>query len=298
MRTVRSRQRRQLPRRLAIAGVALLTALWTPAIARAALTTDSPATVNAEISQVPQQFGEAQFCAEDLPRAIDAVVGRPQFNTANWGIVVYPVNDGRTLYSRNANTMLIPASNTKLFTTAATIRILLERAPDALWEMTDDLNLVNRNSNNARADDLLRRIGGQYQVQAALEPLGVSPDGYVQADGSGLSRANRAQPATLVSLLKGMHEADSSGLFYSSLPVGGVNGTLRNRFQGTAAQGKLHAKTGTLRGVRALSGYLETDDYGTVIFSVLVNQSGQSGRVMLDAIDELVLLMAKLEACG
>ena len=298
MRTVRSRQRRQLPRRLAIAGVALLTALWTPAIARAALTTASPATENAEISQVPQQIGEALFCAEDLPRAIDAVVGRPQFNTANWGIVVYPLNDGRTLFSRNANTMLIPASNPKLFTTAATIRILLERAPDALWEMTDDLNLVNRNSNNARADDLLRRIGGQYQVQAALEPLGVSPDGYVQADGSGLSRANRAQPATLVSLLKGMHEADSSGLFYSSLPVGGVNGTLRNRFQGTAAQGKLHAKTGTLRGVRALSGYLETDDYGTVIFSVLVNQSGQSGRVMLDAIDELVLLMAKLEACG
>ena len=298
MSAVSSQRLHQLPKHLAIAGVALLTALWTPSMARGAIASNTPETVDIEVSQLPQQSREAQFCAEDLPRAIDRVVGRPQFNTANWGIVVYPLNDGRTLYSRNADTMLIPASNTKLFTTAATIRILLERAPDALSEMTEDLNLVNRNSNNARADDLLRRIGGQYQVQAALEPLGVSPDGYIQADGSGLSRANRAQPSTLVSLLKGMHETDSSGLFYSSLPVGGVNGTLRNRFKGTAAQGKLHAKTGTLRGVRALSGYLETNDYGTVVFSVLVNQSGQSGTVMLDAIDELVLLMAKLEACG
>ena len=117
MSAVSSQRLHQLPKHLAIAGVALLTALWTPSMARGAIASNTPETVDIEVSQLPQQSREAQFCAEDLPRAIDRVVGRPQFNTANWGIVVYPLNDGRTLYSRNADTMLIPASNTKLFTT-------------------------------------------------------------------------------------------------------------------------------------------------------------------------------------
>ncbi|MEM6714679.1 MAG: D-alanyl-D-alanine carboxypeptidase, partial [Cyanobacteria bacterium P01_C01_bin.147] len=180
---------------------------------------------------------------------------------------------------------------------AAAIRAIVEQAPERLWNFRDDLNLVNRDSNNARADELLRSLGGQSRVKAMLESLGVDSDSYVQADGSGLSRSNKAEPSTFVTLLKAMYETDDSGLFYDSLPVGGVTGTLRNRFKGTAVQGKVHAKTGTLRGVRALSGYLETDDYGTVIFSIMVNQPGQSGRTMLAAIDEMVLTMAQLESC-
>ena len=225
-------------------------------------------------------------------------MGRSQFATAAWGIEVYPLLEGRSLYIYNAQRLLIPASNIKLMTTAAAIQTIREQSPDGLWNFRDDLNLVNRNSNNARADEILRGIGGQSRVRLALAPLGVDPNTYIQADGSGLSRNNQAQPAAFVALLKGMYETDATGLFYESLPVGGVNGTLRNRFQGTAAQGKVRAKTGTLNGVRALSGYLETAQYGTVIFSIVINQPGQSGGVMLDAIDEMVLLMTQLEPCN
>lgn len=254
------------------------------------------ATLPTSDVQADRRFAN-QFCPEDLAPAIDAIVRRSQFATADWGIEVYALTDEQSLYAHNSQRFLIPASNIKLLTTAAAIHAILDQAPDRLWTFRDDLNLVNRDSNNARADELLQSLGGQSRVKAMLAPLGVDPDSYVQADGSGLSRSNKAEPSTFVALLKGMYETDESGLFYDSLPIGGVNGTLRNRFQGTAAQGKVHAKTGTLRGVRALSGYLETNDYGTVIFSIMVNQPGQSGSTMLAAIDEMVLTMTQLESC-
>jgi len=283
----------------AIAATTLLTSGAGMPRAWGAIAATSPArtTVDARSAIANRRFGP-QFCPDDLAPALDAIVGRSQFATAAWGIEVYPLLEGRSLYIYNAQRLLIPASNIKLMTTAAAIQTIREQSPDGLWNFRDDLNLVNRNSNNARADEILRGIGGQSRVRLALAPLGVDPNTYIQADGSGLSRNNQAQPAAFVALLKGMYETDATGLFYESLPVGGVNGTLRNRFQGTAAQGKVRAKTGTLNGVRALSGYLETAQYGTVIFSIVINQPGQSGGVMLDAIDEMVLLMTQLEPCN
>jgi D-alanyl-D-alanine carboxypeptidase/D-alanyl-D-alanine-endopeptidase (penicillin-binding protein 4) len=130
-----------------------------------------------------------------------------------------------------------------------------------------------------------------------LTPLGVDPNTYIQADGSGLSRENRVQPSTFVTLLAAMQAREEGDIFYESLAIAGVSGTLRNRFRNTPVQGRLHAKTGTLNGVRALSGYLETDGYGTVIFSIVVNQPGQSGSVMLTAIDEMILQLSQLETC-
>ncbi|MGF1461261.1 MAG: D-alanyl-D-alanine carboxypeptidase [Leptolyngbyaceae cyanobacterium] len=236
-------------------------------------------------------------CPEHLPSALTSITHRSQFRSANWGIMVYSLQEEALLHAHNADRLLIPASNIKLFTTAAAMRSIMEHSPDRLGEFQDVLTVVNRNSNNARADELLRGIGGQSRVKLLLEPIGVDPNSYIQADGSGLSRRNQVQPAALVALLKGMHATDETGLFYQSLPVGGVNGTLRNRFKDTPAYGKVHAKTGTLNGVRALSGYLETDGYGTVIFSIVINQAGQSGGVMLAAIDEMVLTINQLERC-
>ena len=86
-------------------------------------------------------------------------------------------------------------------------------------------------------------------------------------------------------------------IFYSSLPVAGVSGTLRHRFQNTSIQGQLRAKTGTLRGVRALSGFLNHPDYDMLIFSILVNQPNQSGEVLIGAIDEIVMRLSQLTSC-
>jgi D-alanyl-D-alanine carboxypeptidase/D-alanyl-D-alanine-endopeptidase (penicillin-binding protein 4) len=282
---------------LAAAGAALLTATAAP-ITRATTGTSDHSSSPDSASLSTVALASDSLCAQDFASAVDAIASRPQFASATWGIAVRSLYDDATLYSLNSDVLMIPASNVKLLTTAAAIQMISERAPQALLSYRDLLTIINRHSDNFQADELLRSIGGQLMVNQSLTALGVTPDSYVQADGSGLSRSNRIRPSAIVTLLKAMRELDSTGIFYDSLSVGGVNGTLRNRFGGTPVQGRLHGKTGTLNGVRALSGYLETDNYGTVVFSVVINQPGQSGGVMLDAIDEMVLEMSRLTVCG
>jgi D-alanyl-D-alanine carboxypeptidase/D-alanyl-D-alanine-endopeptidase (penicillin-binding protein 4) len=295
MNRFQSKSLRWLGKTIAIASATLVTSVMTTA-ARGAIA-DHPTQAGASSTTVSQLFDSPQFCSSDLRHAINDIIRQPQFATASWGIFVDTLDEPSGIYAYNAEGLLIPASNIKLFTTAAAMQLIAQRDPAAIGEFREELNVINRNSNNARADNLLRMLGGQTQVQAALAPLGIQPGDFVQADGSGLSRSNKVKPMALVTLLKGMYATDTSGLFYASLPVGGVSGTLRNRFKGTPVQGKVHAKTGTLRGVRALSGYLETQEQDKIAFSIVVNQPGQSGRVMLDAIDAMVVKMSQLEAC-
>lgn len=255
-------------------------------------TTIAPASMGGLVSQ-----HHGNRCVQGLHQGINQILARPQFVNAQWGIAIEPLRDAVPLYIHHSDDLLIPASNIKLLTTAAALRIIAERSPQSLPNYWEAFDVINRHSDNYRADQLLRTIGGQLAVNRALEPLGISPNDYEQVDGSGLSRGNRAKPSTFVTLLKAMYQTDTGRIFYDSLPVSGVNGTLRNRFKGTSLQGKVHAKTGTLRGVRALSGYVETPDYGTVAFSIVVNQPGQSGRVMLQAIDEMVQQIALVRPC-
>lgn len=255
-------------------------------------------TETVEVSSIEVSSIERRFCASDLQAEIATIVSQPQFDTAQWGILIEPLDEETALYRQRVHTALIPASNTKLLTTAATLQVVQERNPQALGAMEERITLVNRDSHNGYADDLLRRIGGQSTVERVLTPLGINVDSYEQADGSGLSRRNRATPEALVTLLKAMRDQGEAGdLFYRSLAVAGTSGTLRNRFRDTAVHARLRGKTGTLRGVRALSGYLESPHYGTLVFSILINQPGQSGSVMLRAIDQIVLQAARVTPC-
>jgi D-alanyl-D-alanine carboxypeptidase/D-alanyl-D-alanine-endopeptidase (penicillin-binding protein 4) len=279
---------------------------WQPVAAIQTPTQSPGETLNwAEVESstltlAPQQFTatEGSFCPSDLRQAIASIANQPQFDSARWGIVIESANDGTVLYEQNADLALIPASNVKLWTTAAALEITRSRNPQALGDLTDWITVVNRDSNNNSADRLLRSIGGQQAVRQALTPLGVDATTYTQVDGSGLSRRNRGTPAGFMALLKAMRTHEASELFYRSLPVGGVTGTLRNRFRDTLVEGQVRAKTGTLRGVRALSGYVESPTYGPLIFSILINQPGQSGSVMLRAIDQMVLQMAQVSPCA
>jgi D-alanyl-D-alanine carboxypeptidase/D-alanyl-D-alanine-endopeptidase (penicillin-binding protein 4) len=144
---------------------------------------------------------------------------------------------------------------------------------------------------------LLRHLGGSQSARQALTQLGVDPNGYRLADGSGLSRQNLATPRVLVDTLRAMYYAPAKDTFYASLPVAGVSGTLRNRMRQTPAQGLVLAKTGTLRGVRALSGYLNNPRYGTLVFSILANQPGYSGQALVRGIDDVVLQLTMLTDC-
>ncbi|MCW2990784.1 MAG: hypothetical protein JWM73_1378, partial [Solirubrobacterales bacterium] len=126
---------------------------------------------------------------------------------------------------------------------------------------------INVPSDNFAAEMLLKAVGGTFGtagsttagaavVRSTVAELGVTARLY---DGSGLSRADQVSPRAVVDLLTAMAERPDVGpVLRASLPVAGRTGTLADRMRGTAAAGRCRAKTGTLRGVSALSGYCDT----------------------------------------
>ncbi|MBB4636707.1 D-alanyl-D-alanine carboxypeptidase/D-alanyl-D-alanine-endopeptidase [Longimicrobium terrae] len=99
-----------------------------------------------------------------------------------------------------------------------------------------------------------------------------------QADGSGLSRYNLVAPSFLIAVLDHERRGPNAAVFRDALPVAGVDGTLAARMRGTPLQGNVHAKTGTLGGVRSLSGYFTTAAGEPMMFSMIVNNHTLSAR--------------------
>jgi serine-type D-Ala-D-Ala carboxypeptidase/endopeptidase (penicillin-binding protein 4) len=95
--------------------------------------------------------------------------------------------------------------------------------------------------------------------------------GIHAADGSGLTRGNRASPAQVVGLLQAMRQAPVGEEFIQDLALAGHEGTVADRMHGTAAAGRCRTKTGTLTAVSALSGYCFNRSGRTMIFSILMN---------------------------
>eukprot|EP01106_Pelomyxa_sp_JSP_P013610 TRINITY_DN412_c0_g1_i2.p1 TRINITY_DN412_c0_g1~~TRINITY_DN412_c0_g1_i2.p1 ORF type:complete len:328 (-),score=89.96 TRINITY_DN412_c0_g1_i2:158-1141(-) len=130
-------------------------------------------------------------------------------------------------------------------------------------------------------------------VAAVLTSLGVDPTHFSQTDGSGLSRHNELTPLSLSQLLWAL---SGDAEFVSLLPVAGQSGTLTDRFVGTPADGVVHAKTGTITGASALSGYAAPAGArgDTLVFSVVVNDSCRSTAEQRATIDQVVVLVAEL----
>ena len=174
---------------------------------------------------------------------------------------------------------------------------------------------TNQDSNNLYAEVLLRALAFSEgvrtsQVQARTTTLAqslvllkhtltgwtVDPSGYVLSGGSGLSRHSGISPETLVHVLTYMDQSKHREIYRASLASVG-KGTLKHRFVNTPAQGILYAKTGTMRGVVALSGYLDSPTFSPLVFSIVVNQANQSIAQLRNAIDEIVVLLARLQSC-
>ncbi len=111
------------------------------------------------------------------------------------------------------------------------------------------------------------------------------------ADGSGLSRLNRAAPREVVDLLAGIRQRNDYSTFLSSLAVPGVDGTLAGRMRGSADAKRCAGKTGTLRDVSALSGYCTTRAGHLLAFSLLMNNTSPPGARAIQ--DKIVLRLAK-----
>ncbi len=179
--------------------------------------------------------------------------------------------------------------------------------------MAELVKETNRESNNLYAEVLLRLLGkvtaqmpvpqedtseiGLKELKTALTQLGVNPNSYKLADGSGLSRHNLISPEALVQTLRLMANSPAASIYRASLPVAGESGTLKNRINITPNRVILQAKTGTLSGVSALSGYIEVPNYEPLVFSIIVNQSDQSATKVRSATDEIVLLLNRLRRC-
>jgi D-alanyl-D-alanine carboxypeptidase/D-alanyl-D-alanine-endopeptidase (penicillin-binding protein 4) len=108
-------------------------------------------------------------------------------------------------------------------------------------------------------------------IARQLLAWGAQPDGFAIYDGSGLSRRDLLTPETIVKVLDAMQRDTAFTVFYESMPVAGIDGTLKNRMKGTPAEGNVRAKTGTIGAVSSLSGYATSADGERLIFSILSN---------------------------
>ena len=181
-------------------------------------------------------------------------------------------------------------------------------APDTLFVWTSPplsavLALFLKPSQNQIGETLLRTLGaevagvgsadsGRAVIGRVLSDLGVPPDAYMLADGSGLSRYDFVTPDAVAQVLFALRARPDFQAFYDALPIAGVDGTLATRLLHTAAAGNAHAKTGSLTGVRALSGYVETADGEHLLFVLLANNFTAPQRVVEAAQDRIVERLA------
>ncbi|MBL0697436.1 D-alanyl-D-alanine carboxypeptidase/D-alanyl-D-alanine-endopeptidase [Comamonas sp. JC664] len=167
------------------------------------------------------------------------------------------------------------------------------------------LKRLNKLSSNFVAEQLLKTLGAELRgapgsftkgvevVEQFLErDVGIPRGTYVMKNGSGLNDANRFSATQLNRLLRHMVQRFPFAPEYlSSVPIAGKDGTLKYRFEGSDAVGRLRAKTGTLESVSALSGYVTSAGGERFTFSIMANDfAGRAGPIVagLDALGAAV----------
>lgn len=165
------------------------------------------------------------------------------------------------------------------------------------------IQVVNKVSQNLHAEMLLREVAvvrtqsgtlenGLKERQAFLTEVGLLPDPppFAFADGSGLARQDLTTPESTTRLLVYMWSRPQRDAWLQSLPIGGLDGSLQKRFKKIANAQNVHAKTGSLSHVAALSGYIETRSHGWLAFSVMVNGAVGRDAEVRDFLDKLCAL--------
>jgi D-alanyl-D-alanine carboxypeptidase/D-alanyl-D-alanine-endopeptidase (penicillin-binding protein 4) len=126
-----------------------------------------------------------------------------------------------------------------------------------------------------------------------LERSGLPADEVRFEEGSGLSRNNLVSANATLALLAFMAKHPEADAFIASLPVAGVDGTLRRRMRATPAEGNVRAKTGTLRWANSLSGYVTSAAGERLAFSIMLNRNvAPPGRLGRDEVDAIALMLA------
>jgi len=196
----------------------------------------------------------------DAPAAGDVVLGE---------LTSAPLRDlvaGFMLPSQNLETDLIFTHVGERQRTAAT----------PAWLRSDELAVT-------ALDEFMAKIG---------EPAG----SVLFDEGSGLSRNNLVTAGATVRLLTAMAQHKEAAAYLASLPTAGVSGSLAKRMRGTAADGNVHAKTGSLRWANSLSGYVTTAAGERLAFSLMLNRYvAPPEHKATQALDEIAVMLAQYQ---
>jgi len=160
-------------------------------------------------------------------------------------------------------------------------------------------------SQNQYAETLLKSVSAAPGVvptaaagwRAALtifERWGVPAGSLIQRDGSGLTRYDFVTPEAIVDILTHVdRDARLRGPFEASLPIAGRDGTLANRMKGTAAEGNVRAKTGSMTAVRGTSGFVTSADGEPLVFCILANNYDAPASTITAAEDAIIVRLAQ-----
>lgn len=153
----------------------------------------------------------------------------------------------------------------------------------------DVLAYMNKTSNNHSAITVFKTVGAKKYgppgtfdkgSRAAIEfltSIGCNREEFEILEGSGLTRYNYMTADMMIRMLKYIYDDENMfDIFYNSLAIAGIDGTIKSRMIGTEAEKNIHAKTGTINSVSALSGYAVTRDMELLIFYISMNGFGGS----------------------
>lgn len=168
------------------------------------------------------------------------------------------------------------------------------------------LKKLMKRSQNLYAETMTRVMGwkffnegsfrkGRHVVYDVLNDFSIDTNKIRYMDGSGLSRYNYISPEQIIKILESMKESENRELWRDIMPIAGVDGTLKYRMRGTSAEGIVHAKTGTISNVRALSGYVTTASGEELVFSFLVNGHLLSSKATERITDSVLEMIAEFQ---
>lgn len=188
--------------------------------------------------------------------------------------------------------------------TPAGSRLLAEHRSRALADITRD---INKRSDNPIARVVFLTLGAlstspadaptarraDAAIRQWLEARGIGHRGLVLENGSGLSRLERIAPAQLASVLQAGLKSPWAPEFLASLPIVAMDGGMRNRLRESPAAACARIKTGTLRDVTAVAGYVTDDTRETYVVVAMVNHPLAKRQIARPIVDALIDWVAR-----
>lgn len=169
-------------------------------------------------------------------------------------------------------------------------------------QMPDVLDRCNKDSLALAAESLLKtlsakntkgNVNGNWPhgfsiVEKYLNSLSIPNSDFTLDDARGLSRKNKITPNAITKVLLDRYNSKDKRIFFDSLAIGGIDGTLRKHFGEKSYKGKIIGKTGTIDSVKSLSGMAKTKN-GEYLFSILTEKANANTRTAINDIAKAII---------